>query len=220
MLDKYKLIGPGYGLMSKLYSGNAMQHCRECHLDDDLIQQDIKVLFAGAGECSEAIKVANRGASTTVIDISPTMMNRFIKQLNQHPEKDTLNVKSILGDILKHEEKAKYDVVVANFFLTVFEKNKMHTVLDHLIKLCKPDGKLIIGDFSPLSGNIAHKLAQQLYWYAAATTFFALTGNPIHELYDYASLLEEKGLKILKTERFSVFGQEAFQSILAEKQCS
>ena len=218
MLDKYRLIGNSYDTLSKLYSGNAINECRYSLLDKELISSSDKVLFAGSGQGDDAIKAAELGAETTLIDLSPTMMDRSLKLLEQHPNKDELNIKTILGDILKHEEKAHYDIVVANFFLAVFEKNKMLAVLDHLIKLCKPGGHIVIGDFKAAEGNIFQKTAQNAYWLAAATAFFAVTGNPIHDLYNYPEVLEKKGLKLCKKETFKVLGQPAFQSILAEKQ--
>jgi demethylmenaquinone methyltransferase/2-methoxy-6-polyprenyl-1,4-benzoquinol methylase len=218
MIDKYRLIGSSYNLLTKLYSGNAIQECRLAMLDEHLIQTDSKILFAGSGQGDDAIKASELGAETTLIDISPTMMDKSLTLLNQHPDKDSLNIKTILGDILKHEEKGYYDVVVANFFLTIFEKDKMLAVLDHLIKLCKPGGHIIIGDFNTASGNILQKTTHQAYWLTAATAFFAMTGNPIHSLYDYADILDKKGLKLIKQETFSVLSQSTFQSLLAEKQ--
>ena len=218
MLDKYRLIGRSYDTLSKLYSGNAIQECRLAMLDEELVKTGSKVLFAGAGQGDDAIRAAELGAESTLIDLSPTMMDTNLKLIEKHPDKESLNIKPILGDILKHEAKANYDVVVANFFLTVFEKDKMNAVLDHLIKLCKPGGYVIIGDFKTASGNIFQKTAQQAYWLTAATAFFAFAGNAIHGLYNYADLLEKKGLKLCKEQTFSVLGQPAFQSILAEKQ--
>lgn len=218
MLDKYRLIGHSYETLSKLYSGNAIQECRLAMLDEDLINANSKVLFAGAGQGNDAIKAAELGAESTLIDLSPTMMDTSLQLLDQHPDKDKLNIKTILGDILKHEAKGSYDVVVANFFLAIFEKDKMLAVLDHLIKLCKPGGYIVIGDFKPASGNFIQKAAQQTYWLTAATAFFAIAGNAIHGLYDYAELLEKKNLKLCKQKTFNVLGQPSFQSTLAEKQ--
>lgn len=218
MIDKYKLVGSSYDRLTKLYSGSAIHDCRIAMLNKSLIKTESKVLFAGSGQGEDAIKAAELGAESTLIDLSPTMMDTSLKLIDRHPNKDTLNIKPILGDILKHEEKAHYDVVVANFFLTVFEKDKMLAVLDHLIKLCKPGGYIIVGDFKPASGNILQKAAQQTYWLTAATAFFAVAGNPIHGLYDYSEILEKKGLTLRKQETFKVLGQASFQSILAEKQ--
>lgn len=177
-----------------------------------------KVLFAGAGQGGDAIKAAELGAQSTLIDISPTMMDTSLALMAQHPHQNELDIKTILGDILKHEAKGEYDLVVANFFLTIFEKDKMLSVLSHLIKLCKPGGRIVIGDFSPAKGNLIQKSLQQAYWLTAATAFFAAAGNAIHTLYNYPEILQQKGLNILKDEQFKVLGQLSFQSILAEKQ--
>jgi ubiquinone/menaquinone biosynthesis C-methylase UbiE len=218
MLDKYKLVGRSYETLSKLYSGNAINACRLAMITPEHISPGDKVLFAGAGQGSDAIKAAELGAQSTLIDISTTMMDTSLKLLAKHPQQEDLDIKTILGDILKHEAKGEYDLVVANFFLTIFEKDKMLSVLNHLIKLCKPGGKIVIGDFSAASGNLVQKSLQQAYWLTAATAFFAATGNAIHTLYDYREILQQKGLSIAQDEPFKVLGQLSFQSILAEKQ--
>ena len=218
MLDKYKLIAPSYDRLSKLYSGKAIDDCRLAMITAGVIDAGNKVLFAGAGQGRDAIRAAELGAESTLIDLSPSMMDTSLKLLGQHPHSEVLHIETILGDILKHEAKGKYDVVVANFFLTVFEKDKMLSVLSHLAELCKPGGKIIIGDFMPLNGNLIQKTLQQAYWLTAATAFFAAAGNAIHTLYDYTAILEKKGFIVSRKETFSVLGQKAFQSILAEKQ--
>jgi demethylmenaquinone methyltransferase/2-methoxy-6-polyprenyl-1,4-benzoquinol methylase len=217
MLDKYKLVGKAYDTLSKLYSGGAINRCKTSMLRSDTINPESKVLFAGAGAGQDAILAAELGAHVTLIDISPTMMDSFLALLTQHPNKEELNIDSILGDTLKHEGKGEYDVVVANFFLSIFEKDKMNTLLDHLLKLCKPDGQLIIGDFNSPSGSLVHKTIQQVYWYSAATTFFALTGNAIHQLYDYEHILQKKGIQIKEQQSFSVLGQSFFRAFRAQK---
>jgi len=218
MLDKYKLIGHSYDLLSKIYSGNAIQSCKISMLRQDTIHTGSKVLFAGSGQGRDAIRAAELGAHVTLIDISPTMMDTFLELLAKHPDKDQLHIETILGDILKHETFSKYDMVVANFFLTIFEEDRMHTLLDHLIKLCKPQGRIVIGDFCPPKGGIMTKTFQQLYWFSAATAFFAFAGNALHQVYDYQSILEKKNLEISEHQYFAFLGRDVYHAIMAQKQ--
>jgi len=217
MLDKYKLIGHSYEFLSKLYSGNAIDECKLSMLREDTLNKDFKVLFAGAGKGRDALRAAELGAKVTLIDISPTMMDTFLKLLSSQPDNEQLHIETILGDFLKHELFGEYDMVVANFFLTVFEEEKMNTVLSHLIRLCRPGRHIVIGDFCPPAGGVINKTLQQFYWYSAATAFFAIAGNAIHQIYDYKSILEEKGISIVEQQFFSVLGKDLFHSILAQK---
>lgn len=217
MLDKYKLVGRSYDLLSKLYSGNAIINCKLSMLNENTIGPNSKVLFAGAGQGRDVLRAAELGASVTMVDISPTMVKKFEQLRAEHPKNDQLKIQTVLGDILKQEDFGAYDLVVSNFFLNVFEEDKMNTLLTHLLKLCRFNGHIIIGDFSPPEGNLFKKAAQQIYWYSAATAFFAVAGNAIHRIYDYRKILQDKGLEIKNEAFFPFLGQNFYHSIRAKK---
>ncbi|MFT5716370.1 MAG: demethylmenaquinone methyltransferase/2-methoxy-6-polyprenyl-1,4-benzoquinol methylase [Oleiphilaceae bacterium] len=217
MLDKYKLVGRSYDFLSKLYSGNAIINCKLSMLNERTIGPGSKVLFAGAGQGRDVLRAAELGANVTMVDISPTMMKIFNQLRTAHPKNDQLKINTILGDILKQENFSEYDMVVSNFFLNVFEEDKMNTLLTHLLKLCRQNGHIVIGDFCPLQGGILQKTVQQIYWYSAATAFFAIAGNAIHTIYDYRKILNSKGLEVKDELFFPFLGQNFYHSILAQK---
>jgi len=217
MPDKYKLIGRSYDFLSKIYSGDAILSCKLSMLNENTIKKGSKVLFAGAGQGRDVLRAAELGAEVTMVDISPTMMNKFNHLRSKHPQNENLNIHPILGDILKQEGFGEFDIVVSNFFLNVFDEEKMNTLLTHLLKLCRKNGQIIIGDFCPPQGGVIKKTAQQIYWYSAATAFFAVAGNAIHTIYDYRKILDNKGLKIKDEQFFSFMGQNFYHALLAEK---
>lgn len=216
-MDKYRLVGPGYDALSKLYSGNAIKESKVAMLRADTIAEGDQVLVAGAGHGADAIRAAELGAEVTVVDISPTMLKALEKRLKAHPEADRLKITPILGDILKHEHYGHYDTVVCHYFLNVFDRPKMLMLLDHLCRHCKSGGQFTLADFQPAQGNLAKKLSQNLYWYAAAISFFFAAGNAIHSIYNYAPLLEERGFEILETESFEVAKLPLYHAIRARK---
>jgi len=217
MLDKYKLIGASYDTLSKLYSGNTIYQCKTAMLREDTLIPGSNVLFAGAGQGQDAIRAAELGANVTVIDISPTMLNKFQQRLESHPRASELNVTQVQGDILKHDTLSRYDVVVANFFLNVFDRKKMQILLSHLVKICRPGGTMIIGDFCPTHGSFLNKSIQNIYWYAAASAFFAIAGNAIHTIYDYRPLLQAEGFTLEEERRFTFLRRELYSAIRATK---
>ncbi len=217
MLDKYKLVGRSYDFLSKLYSANAILDCKLAMLRKDTLSAGSRVLFAGSGQGKDAVHAARLGSQVTVVDISPTMMKQLEATLKDQSESIRERIEIIQSDILKLERFAEYDMVVANFFLNVFERKKMQILLKHLIRLVRPGGKLVIGDFSPAQGGLLGRSVQNLYWYAAATAFFAVAGNAVHEIYDYRSLLEKHGLSITEEKFFSVMGQNWYHSLMAKK---
>jgi len=217
MLDKYKLVGRSYDLLSKLYSGDAIAACKVAMLREDTLGPGSRVLFAGSGQGKDAIVAASLGAQVTVVDISPTMMSRFKKILESQPDSIQERIEMVQIDILKLEKFDQYDMVVANFFLNVFDRKKMNTLLKHLIKLLRPKGRIIIGDFAPPQGGLLGKSVQNLYWYAAATAFFAAAGNAVHAIYHYREILEKQGCQIMEERFFPVLGQNWYQSLMAQK---
>lgn len=217
-MDKYRLVGPAYDTLSKLYSGNAIKESKICMLRPDTVAKGDKVLFVGAGHGADAIRAAELGAEVTIVDISPTMHARFERSLAKHPQARSLNITPILGDILKHENFGHYDIVVCNYFLNVFERKKMLLLLEHIARHCKASGYFILADFKPVEGPWHRKLIQNTYWYAAATSFFVAAGNAIHSIYDYAPLLEDQGFTVVETDNFNVAGVPLYYSIRAEKQ--
>lgn len=217
MLDKYRIIGASYDFLSKVYSGNAIHACKLSMLNENTISEGTRILFAGAGQGRDVLRAAELGAEVTMVDISPTMMNKFKRLYASHPQHDQLKIHTILGDILKQESYGEFDIVVANFFLNVFDKSKMNTLLNHLIRLCRSKGHIIIGDFCPPSGGIFSKTFQNIYWYSAASAFFAIAGNAIHAIYDYRKILEQKGLTIEDEKFFQLWRKNYYHSILAFK---
>jgi len=217
MLDKYKLVGHSYDFLSKLYSGNAIINCKLSMLNERTIGRDSKVLFAGAGQGRDVLRAAELGANVTMVDISPTMIKKFNQLRAAHPENKQLKIQTVLGDILKQEDFGTYDMVVSNFFLNVFDEDKMNTLLTHLLKLCRQSGHIVIGDFCPPKGSFLQKTVQQVYWYSAATAFFAIAGNAIHTIYDYRTILKNKGLEVKDEIFFPFLGQNFYHSIIAKK---
>lgn len=218
MLDKYKLVGPAYDALSKAYSGDAIHRCKLAMLRADTLGPESNVLFAGAGLGKDAIHAATLGAHVTVVDISPTMLSRLEKNVAKHPQAQDLKVDTFLGDILKFENFGHYDVVVANFFLNVFDREKMTILLQHLSRHCKRGGAMIIGDFKPGQGNAFKQSFRNLYWYAAASAFFLAAGNAIHQIYDYAPMLEKLGFEIAEQQDIELLGMDIYYALRAIRQ--
>ncbi len=53
----------------------------------------------------------------------------------------------INNDILEVKYPQLFDMVIANYFLNVFPREKMLKILTHLTSFVKPGGYMVIGDF-------------------------------------------------------------------------
>jgi cyclopropane fatty-acyl-phospholipid synthase-like methyltransferase len=184
-------------------------------LSPEYLKPGDKVLFAGVGHGKEAIFAARRGAQVTVVDLSEAMLNKFRESLARAGE--NLNVRVVHNDIFKVEEFGEYDMVTGNFFLNLFPKDSVATVLAHLVKLAKPGGYVVISDFAFPQGNPLAKLFKQIYWYTAILIFWATTGAAIHPVYDYRRFMEEAGLDVSDERHTQVLGIDSYTSFLGKK---
>ena len=213
MNDKYRIIGPLYDLFARVYSAGRIDRCKLAMHDH--IRADDRVLFAGVGQGVDAVAAAERGAMVVVVDLSPSMLELFSRRISGrhflHPIEITHT------DILKYEEYAAFDMVYANFFLNVFTRPMAMAVTEHLVKLTRLGGHVVVGDFALPSGGITARTFQSLYWYIADIFFVLTARNAFHPVYDYQAMLKGLGLKIEKVRYFRVFFDDRFCSILAGK---
>jgi demethylmenaquinone methyltransferase/2-methoxy-6-polyprenyl-1,4-benzoquinol methylase len=213
MKDKYKLVGPIYDWLSALYSGKSIHKCKIAHLDR--LKPGDKVLFAGVGHGKDAVYAAKLGADVTVVDLSETMLKKFQDNLDR--EGVRVKIRQIHSDIMKVKEFERYDMVVANFFLNVFDEQMMVKVLEHLIKLGKPGANVVVGDFSYPTGNIFSRAFKTLYWYGAVAFFWLFAGNAFHNIYNYPESMRKLGLHIHEQKHYRLLLLNCYWSVLGKK---
>lgn len=215
MRDKYRIIGPLYDLLGRIYSGQNIENCKVAMLDAEHVKPGMRVLFAGVGHGRDAIKAAQLGADVTVVDLSETMLRKF--QETQRREAPEVAIRRIHSDIMKVAETGQYDMVVANFFLNVFDRQTMPQVLEHLVTLGKPGAFIVVGDFSYPTGNVFSRIFKRIYWYIPVFAFWLLARNPLHSIYNYPEHMESLGLEVTRKQHFKMLNMDCYWSILGQK---
>lgn len=146
------------------------------------------VLFAGSGPGEDALCAAEKGAQVTCIDVSQRMLALCEQKFTEHELKGFF----IHENVMAHT--GRYDVVVANFFLNVFDRRTAQAVLTHLAGLLAPQGVLMISDVSPLTGNLLHR-AIVYFGYLCVALPAAMVGlTALHVPYEYAHFFDAAGL--------------------------
>ncbi|MGC9325162.1 MAG: class I SAM-dependent methyltransferase [Desulfomonilia bacterium] len=213
MNDRYKIIGPLYDFLATFFSLGQIDRCKTAMHDH--IRPGDKILFAGVGQGIDAIEAAHRGGDVTVVDLSESMLSIFNRKIQGqrfiHP------IRQVHADILEFDEDEQYDMVFGNFFLNVFSPEHEMQVLEHLVKLAKPGGNVVVGDFSLPRGSVFSRFFQSVYWYIADILFFIMAKNAFHPVYDYASHMRQLGLEIAEIRSFRVLFDERYSSILGRK---
>jgi demethylphylloquinol methyltransferase len=217
MHDKYRLVGPVYDWLSAFYSGKSIHRCKVAMLDR--LKPGDKVLFAGAGHGMDAVHAACLGADVTVVDLSETMLRRFEANVAKASEAHgrRLSIRSVHGDILRFKEKEHYDMVVANFFLNVFDESTMVHVLRHLISLGRPGAHIVVGDFAYPKGNPIARIFKTAYWYGAVLFFWLFAGNAVHRIYNYPAWMQSLGLEVREMKHYRLLLLDCYWSVLGNK---
>ncbi|HPI91811.1 MAG TPA: class I SAM-dependent methyltransferase [Deltaproteobacteria bacterium] len=213
MGDRYKVIGPLYDFLATIFSFGQIDKCK-CGMHER-IKPDAKVLFAGVGQGIDAIEAASLGAQVTVVDLSDTMLTVFRKKIQGRYFINPIRI--VHSDIFAFEEYDRFDMVYANFFLNVFPEHVVLRLEEHLSRLVRPGGHMVVGDFSLPAGGFTARLVQNVYWYIADIIFYIMAKNALHPVYPYQEHLKRLGLEIEEVKRFRFLFDDRYYSILARK---
>ena len=192
----YRHVAGVYDLLASAYSLGAIDRAKRAH--HALIRPGDRVLYAGAGRGREIIGALQRGAEVTCVEPCPAMALRLHDRLARHGERFTI----VPRPIQAVAPLAGYDVVVAHFFLNVFDVQTMPRVLTHLCGFVKPGGSLVIADFKPAEADALNRLAHRLYYRPVNLVGRLLRICALHPVYDYEPLLRQQGLNITSREDF------------------
>jgi len=115
--------------------------------------------------------------------------------------------------------RASYDVVVANYFLNLFDVDRAGRMMRILAERVRPDGLLICADFARPAGGRLGRWITQAHYRPANWVAWALGFCDLHPILDYPRLLEPLGFRIRHEQRFPVWlGQNpAYMMVVAER---
>lgn len=188
----YRHVAWVYDALASAYSLGAIDRAKAFH--HALIHEGDRVLYAGAGRGREIVGACEAGAEVTCVEPSAAMASTLIHRTSAYRQRVTLDPRIIQAV----PAQPVYDIVVAHFFLNLFNTADMPGVLDHLCQFVKPGGRIVIADFKP---NAADHTATACGLRAAYYRPLNLAGwllriCALHPIYEYAPLLTNQGLKI------------------------
>jgi demethylmenaquinone methyltransferase/2-methoxy-6-polyprenyl-1,4-benzoquinol methylase len=204
-----------YDGLAHLYSGGQIHALKTSQTSE--LHPGNRVLYVGVGSGEDALLAAKHHASVTILDLSPSMLERAARKFRAAGMQDSVEI--ICSDMLKHERTAYYDVVVVNFFLNMFPEPTVKVMMDHLANMIKPSGKMLIGDFSYPTGGAATRAIQQFYYFSAMFNAWLFGATSLHPIHDYPSYFEAVNLQTAGVRYFPVssFLPASFASITAVK---
>ncbi|MEM9348538.1 MAG: class I SAM-dependent methyltransferase [Planctomycetota bacterium] len=196
----YRHVAWAYDAIASAYSLGAIDRAKAWH--HRLIQPGSRVLYIGAGRGKEIADACLRGADVTCVEPCSTMASRLHDRLSAAGDGFTIVPKPVQSI----PPRPDYDLVVAHFFLNVFDAQRMPDVLAHLCRFVKPGGSIIIADFRPAQQNAGpvDRLMRWLYYHPVNIVGWLLRICALHPVYDYAPRLNMSGLEIQTRESFRV----------------
>jgi demethylmenaquinone methyltransferase/2-methoxy-6-polyprenyl-1,4-benzoquinol methylase len=193
-IKNYDLVAKRYAALN--YRDNQSPIFRSKTVQLNEIFPGNKVLFAGSGPGEDARAAAGKGAQVTCIDVSNRMLSICAQKFNEQ----ALEGRFINVNVMNHTDK--YDVVIANFFLNVFNRKTARAVLTHLSSLLVPQGILMITDVSPLRGNLFHRVIIFFGYLSVALPAAVLGLTALHVPYEYSHFFDAAGLELKWDESF------------------
>jgi demethylphylloquinol methyltransferase len=194
---RYGRLAAVYDTFTRWYSFGLVRRTTQAQIAQ--MGPGTKVLYAGCGTAEDALAAASEGAEVTAIDLSAAMVRRARARIAEAGLDN--GVQLLQGDIMEHEET--YDIVVANYFLNVFDESTSQRVLAHLCSLVRPDGAVFLADFETSATSGWARWVQFLYPLWAYVGCFLVAGNAVHAPYDYRSWLTDRGFTRQRRQSFS-----------------
>lgn len=210
----YRHIAWCYDAISTAYSLGTIDRAKACH--HRLIEPGTRVLYAGAGTGREIAGALSRGARVTCIEPCPAMVERLHNRLAQHGERFVIVPRPIQAVAAQPE----YDIVVSHFFLNLFNPDVMPGVLSHLCGFIKHGGRIVIADFKPAEAGAGgfERLLRWLYYTPPHRVGQLLRICEAHPIYDYAPLMQARGLHIAARHAFNtVPGFAGYETLIAHR---
>ena len=198
--DRYRWISRAYYGLEGVYSLGAIRRCKLSQVRG--IESGQRVLYAGVGGGEDALAAARAGAEVVGVDCSASMLRLARRRFAAAG----VSAELVQGDVRDLDDAHAFDVVVANFFLNVFDEHEMPRMLQELVALLRPGGEVWIADFAPLAGAWWKRMVQAVYWTLPLWVFRWMTGNARHAIYDYRRSCRDLGLEVVGVDYFGVLG--------------
>lgn len=198
--SRYGMVAGIYDKLGQFWTRGSIGKSKHWQLQ--FVKPGDRVLFAGSGTSEEASHAFKLGAKIVIIDLSERMLSLARARFEWQGIDE---VQFICADILEHTPKTKYDVIVANYFLDVFNYSDMKKVLRHLAGLLSVNGCLLIAGFTPPKGSLFSRLIAEIHHGIPLLFFYVFAGNALHRIYDYKAHLEELNFYIEERADFPIF---------------
>lgn len=186
MKNNFDHIAWFYDPLKKLIYGNATTKAERSLCKDIPCHTTVLIIGGGTGEVLECLQT---GVKVDFVDISPKMIHRAQKR------KTRAAVNFIIGSI-QDTPLDRYDIIVTNFFLDLFEKDELVETIEKLSQF-KPKQWIVTDFVAPKRTGLSQLLEWTMYRFFKITT-----GISAHKLEDFDSSMKEAHLSLHSEQHF------------------
>lgn len=189
-IHSYHLLSEIYDPLAAIWSLGHISKSRNEAIKRILNFPDVLVI--GPGTCTGFHDFEKGRCSLTLIDSSPEML---AKNENAWSEEFKNKLTTHTCDIRSFKPRKLYDCIWLPYFLNVFSREEVVSLLSTFKSWLKKDGEIHISDFMAPDPRRIHRLLQEV-WHGLPMAFFhVVTGNAWHSIHDLPKLASAAGLK-------------------------
>jgi len=180
--------------------GNKLNQAAEFHFNT--IKPGERILLVGGGT-GKILENLPHHCHVTYIDSSSHML-RKAQKVNYDGDVD-----SIHDDIRSWRSQTSFDVIIFPFILDLFEDTEIHAILQQIISVMAPKGRLLVSDFYPT--RKVSRLKNRILLRSTLLFFKVLTGHKLKDVPNIKDSISAINLEL--TDDYDVIPGMVFASV-------
>lgn len=193
-MNNFNTIAPIYDLLATLVFVGKINKSQKAFLHQINNGDRVLILGGGAGTILKLLNRQDVDLNITYLDISYKMTSRAKSVVI----KDGLKVDFMTADFFSTSFDLKYDVVICNYFLDLFNSFEIERLAQKIKALMKLRSRLLVTDFEILEDSNWQK-----YFYSVMLFFFRMVANvSVNKCPKHHELLIKEGFKVVGEVRF------------------
>lgn len=192
-------IAPIYDRLARLVFGETLLTARTVNLDHVVAGNRVLVLGGGTGEIlPDLLQRVGEEGQILYVEASEKMILHAANRIENHPRNK--NVSFLYGTQESIPNGSQFDRIISNFFLDLFEPQRLNKVFDLLHSFLLPSGKWLIADFS--LPNSAWRIPAHILIKAMYLFFRICCGIKGKRIQDFSLLFTAKHYQIVHQEHY------------------
>jgi ubiquinone/menaquinone biosynthesis C-methylase UbiE len=188
----FNRVARHYHWLETLAFGDTLQRSRTWWIGN--VPRPGRALIIGEGNgrfLSELLRV-HPGIEIDCVDASDRMLRLARQNVSRADPNSAARVRFLRRDVLSWSPSGSYDLLVTHFFLDLFHRESVQSIVAKLARAAAPNATWLIADFTIPSGRLTGCHAK--LWLRAMYLFFKLTaGVTANTLVDPGVFLQRNG---------------------------